>query len=105
MSRPIKVGDIVRVGGTADAELRRWNAGKFRTVLFIHRAGSFVNNGFAFGITRVDAALLDGDMTCRNTKGDQINWPIFALSGLVPLDAPGEDESIDTEINKPIEVV
>jgi hypothetical protein len=97
MSRPIKVGDIVRVGGTADAELRHWNAGRFRTVLFIHRAGSFVNNGFAFGITRVDAALLDGDMTCRNTKGLPFKWPMFPLSGLVPLDPPSEDKAINTE--------
>ncbi len=98
MTRPIKAGDIVRVGGTADAELRRWNAGRFRTVLVIHRAGSVIKS--AWGNARVleDLALLDGEMTFRFVNGSPVNSTLFPLSGLVPLDPPGEDKAIETEM-------
>jgi hypothetical protein len=98
-SRPIKVGDIVRVGGEAPAEIRRWNAGKFRTVVALHEPGVSVplvyhTQNRIFVPSKL-AAQLDGNLTIRTLlPSGLIELQFFAANWLVPLEPPGESESI-----------
>ena len=102
--RPIKVGDIVMVGGAAEPEMRRLNAGRFRTVLVIHCAGSVIKSDWGKAKVLEDLALLDGEMTFRLRDGVSVDSPLFPACYLVPLDAPGEGQFIDTEIDAPVGV-
>lgn len=97
MKNQIKVGDIVRVGGKVDPELVRRNAGRFRTVLDLQANSVHPEQG--------EMAKLDGGLYAFNCFDQIKEFDSFPVTGLIPLNPPGEDEAIDTTIDMPVEVV
>jgi hypothetical protein len=102
----LKIGDIVMVGGTASAEDRARNAGRFRTIIrFVPKGTEIIKINDRVDELTSDHAEVDGVLWSQYPfDGSWIEDEYKAVDKLVKINPDNTEDEVSNEIGKPQEV-